>query len=165
MPQLTEHDAAKLSPEQATSLVHILELQAKWDGLLADKSPKTTMSELQARQKANDAHQAALRDYMAKYPNAGIPEPTHGLPERMAAWCRALRAVFRKAKGGYPVEVLGKVYRRADRIAARLAKEPVGRIPASDLADAVRELEVVIAWCDALVPPVPLLKLKKDEAA
>jgi hypothetical protein len=121
-------------------------------------------SDLHARQKANDAYQAALRDYSAKYRNASIPEPTHGIPDRLAAWCRTLRVVFRKAESGSPVEVMGKVYRLADRIAARMSKEPVARTPASDLAGAVRELEVVIAWCESLVPPTPL-KLWKDEAA
>jgi hypothetical protein len=161
MPQLTERDAEKLSPEQATALVRVIDLQAKWDGLLADKGAKTTMSELQARQKANDAHQAALRDYAAKYPNAGIPEPTHGVPERLAVWCRTLRVVFGRAEGGSPVEVLGKVYRLTDRIAARLQKEPVARTSLNDLAGAVRELDMVIAWCEALVPPLK----KRDEAA
>jgi hypothetical protein len=131
--------------------------------LLAEKGDKT--SDLQARQKANDAHLAALREYAAKYPDAGIPEPTHGVPDRLAAWCRTLRVVFGRADAGSPVEVLGKVYRVTDRIAVRTEREPVARTPASDLAGAVRELDAVIAWCDALVPPTPLLKLKKDEAA
>lgn len=162
MPQLTERDAEKLSPEQATALVQVLELQAKWDGLLAGKGEMT--SDLHARQKANDVHRAALRDYAAKYPNAGIPEPTHAVPDRLAVWCRTLRVVFGRAASGKPVGVMGKVYRLADRIAARMEKEPVARTPAPDQAAAVRELDVVIAWCDALTP-APLLKLKKDEAA
>jgi hypothetical protein len=162
MPQLTEREAEKLSPEQATALVRVIDLQARWDGLLAEKGEKT--SDLHARQKANDAYQAALREYGTKYPRAAIPEPTHAIPDRFGVWCRVLRAVFRKAESGSPVEVLGKVYRLADRIAARMQKEPVARTPASDLAGAVRELTVVIAWCEALVPPTPL-KLWKDEAA
>jgi hypothetical protein len=161
---LTERDAEKLSPEQATALVRVLELQAKWDGLLTDKSPKTTMPELHVRQKANDAYQAAMRDYAAKYPKAVIPEPTHAMPERVAAWCRTLRVVFARAEGGSPTEVMGKVYRLADRTAGRMGKEPVARTPATELAGAVRELDAVIAWCEALIP-TPLLKLKKDVAA
>jgi hypothetical protein len=31
MPQFTERDAEKLPPEQATALVRVLDLQAKWD--------------------------------------------------------------------------------------------------------------------------------------
>jgi hypothetical protein len=151
MPQFTERDAQKLSPEQATALVRVIDLQAKWDGLLVDKGEKT--SDLHARQKANDAYQAALREYSKKYRNASIPEPTHGVPDRLAVWCRTLRVVFGRAENGSPTEVLGKVYRLADRIAARISKEPVERAPASDLSGALRELDAVITWCEALVPP------------
>jgi hypothetical protein len=163
MPQLSERDAETLSPEQATALARVIDLQAKWDGLLAEKGQKT--GDLHARQKANDAYQAALREYGAKYRNASIPEPTHAMPDRLAVWCRTLRVVFGRAEGGSPTEVLGKVYRLTDRIAARMSKEPVARTPATDLAGAVKELDVIIAWCEAPVSPVPLLKPKTDEAA
>jgi|GEM_PF-6635592 len=159
MPQLTKHDAEKLSPEQATAVVHVLDLQAKWDGLLAEQGHKT--SDLHARQRANDVHLAALRGYSAKYGNANIPEPTHAVPDRLAVWCRILRVVFGRAETGSPVEVMGKVYRLTDRIAARMGKEPVTRTPATDLAAAMRGLEVVIAWCEALSP---MFKPKQDKA-
>lgn len=164
MSQLSERDAENLSPEQATALVRVLDLQATWDGLLADKQQQHR-SDLLARQKANDAYQTALREYGAKYPRAVVPEPTHAIPDRFGAWCRVLRAVFGKAEGGNPAAVMDKVYRLADRIAARMSTEPVGRAPADDLAGAVRELDAVIAWCGALIPPTPLLTRKKDEAA
>jgi hypothetical protein len=160
MPQLTERDAEKLAPEQATALVRVIDLQAKWDGLSAAKELQTTG--LHARQKANDAYQAALRDYKAKHPKADIPEPTHAIPERLVVWYRVLRAVFEKAESGSPAEVMGNVYRLADRVAERMGKEQVARSPVTDLPGAVRELDVVIAWCDALVPP---LKPNKGEAA
>ena len=165
MPQLTERDAEKLSPEQATALVRLIDLQATWDGLLADRHQKTSLADLHARQKANDAYQVALRDYAAKFRTAAVPEPTHAVPDRLAAWCRTLRVVFGKAEGGSANAVMGKVYRLADRIAARLSTEHVARPPADDLTGAVRELGTVIAWCEALVPPTPLLTRKKDEAA
>jgi hypothetical protein len=163
MPPLSERDAEKLSPEQATALVRVIDLQARWDGLLADKELRA--SGLHARQKANDAYKAAFRDYKARYPKAVVPEPTHAILERLVVWYRVLRAVFGKAENGNPVEVMGKVYRLADRIAERMGKEQVTRSPITDLSGAARELDVVIAWCEALVPPTPLLKLKKDEAA
>jgi hypothetical protein len=152
MPQFTERDAEKLSSEQAMALVRVIELQAKWDGLLADGHS------LHARQKANDAYQAALREYKTKYPKAVVPEPTQAVPERMVVWYRVLKAVFEKAESANPTAVMDKAYRLADRIAARMSKEPVGRTPADDLAGAVRELDVVIAWCEALA-------IKKGEAA
>jgi hypothetical protein len=138
-------------------------MQARWDALLVGKQQKDDTADLKDRQKANDAYRAALREYGAKYPKAVVPEPTHSMPDRLSIWCRVLRAVFSKAESGSPVEVMGKVYRLADRIAARMEKEPVARTPANDLPSAVRELDVVIAWCDALTP-TPQLKLKKDAA-
>jgi hypothetical protein len=162
MHQLTERDAEKLSPGQATALVRVIDLQAKWDGLLVEKGQKT--GDLHARQKAHDAYQAALREYAARYPNAGVPEPTQAVPDRLCVWCRVLRIVFHKAEGGSPTEVTGKVYRLADRIAERMNKEPVARTPVTDLAGAGRELDLVIAWCEALTP-TPLLEPKKAEAA
>jgi hypothetical protein len=155
MPQLTERDALRHSPEQATALVRVLDLQAEWDGLLVDKAQKTTLLDLRARQNASDAYQAALRDYSARYRDAGVPEPTHAVPARLAAWCRVLRVVFGRAEGDCPARLMGKVYRLADRVAARVGREPVRRGPAADLPAAARELDVVIAWCglEPMMPP------------
>jgi hypothetical protein len=44
-----------------------------------------------------------------------------------------------------------------------MSKEKVARTPADDLAGAVCELDTVIAWLVALVPPP--LKLRRDGAA
>lgn len=81
-------------------------------------------------------------------PQGDTPEPTHVVSERMVGWYRVLRIVFGKAENGSPVEVMGKVYRLADRIAARLSEEAATRTPINDLAGAVREPAAVIAWCD-----------------
>ena len=54
-----------------------------------------------------------------------VPEPSHAMPDRLAVWCRALRVVFGKAEGGPVARVMGKVYRLADAIAARVGAEPV----------------------------------------
>ena len=147
MPQFTERDAERLSPEQAAALVRVLDLQAEWEGLLVGKAQKTGLADLRARQGASDAFQAALRDYCAKYRTAGVPEPTQAVPDRLAAWCRVLRVVFGRAEGGSPAQVMGKVYRLADRAAARAGKETVARGSADDLPAAVRGLDAVIAWC------------------
>ena len=106
----------------------------------------------------------AWRNYTAEYRKATLPEPMQYVVDRLVIWCRTIRAVFRRATEGSPIEVMVKVYRLADRIAVRLEKEPVARAPALDLPAAVRELDVVIAWCDALVP-LPGLKRKAEDAA
>jgi hypothetical protein len=146
MPQLTEDAAERFSPEQATALVRVLELQAGWDGLLVAR--EDGLAGLQARQKAHDAFQASLREYTSRYPSASVPEPTLGRSVQLALWCRALRAVFRRATVGGVELVMAKVYRLADRIAAREKREPVGRWSQPvGMAGAIDQLDAVIAWC------------------
>jgi len=169
MPPLTESAAEKLTPVQATAMVRVLELQANWEALLKDKVQKDNQAGLRDRQKAHDAFQVAWSEYVAKYRTSQLPEPTHNVPDRLAVWCHTLRVVFQRAERGDPFHLMVKVYRLADRIAMKLGKEPVGRKPVVDLAAAVRELEVVIAWCDELVkllrPTASLLKATRGEVA
>jgi hypothetical protein len=122
--------------------------------------------DLRARQKAFDAFWSARRAYGAGHRAAPLPEPTQNVPDRLAVWCRTLRAVFRRAEGGSSAQVMVKVYRLADRIAVRAGKATVGRAPAEDLATAVRELDAVIAWCDGLsTPSGDPLQTRKGDAA
>jgi len=165
VPQLSERAAEAMAPEQATALVHVLDLQARWENHRDGHSGTLTTTDLHVRQKAFDAFRVAVLNYTAKYPRAVIPEPTQYVVERMVIWCRTLRAVFRRATGGSPDEVLIKVYRLVDRIAARMGKEVVARAPAGDLAAAVRELDVVIAWCDALMLPMRVRRKPGGEAS
>lgn len=154
MPQLSETAAEKLAPEQAAELVHILDLQARWENHRDDPAKSAaSVADLRGRQQAFDAYRAAWRDYSAARRDARLPEPTQNVPDRLAVWLRALRAVFRRAETGNPAAVLAKVYRLADRIATRTGKEPVERLPADDLAAAVAALDAVIAWCDAQAAP------------
>jgi hypothetical protein len=145
MTPMTQAAAEILTPDQATAVVRVLDLHAGWDAMLAE--PEGGHPALVARQRAHDAYQAALAAYEKTYPHAPLPEPTHSMPDRLAAWCRVLRAVFRRAEGDAPVEVVGKVYRLADRVAARVGVEPIARVPVQSLADAARAMDEVIAWC------------------
>jgi hypothetical protein len=141
--QMRPADAENLSPAQAADLVRVLDLQARWENHRDD--PATTAScvaDLQIRQRAHDAFQAALREYAGKHRNASVPETTQNMPDRLAIWCRALLAVCRRAESQCPANVMVKVYRLADRIAARTGKEPASRGTAD-------ELDAVIAWCDS----------------
>ena len=61
-----------------------------------------------------------------------MPELTLNTPDRVGAWCRAVRAVFRRAEpvgvgSDRPTHAVEKAYRLADRIAARLKTSPLGR--------------------------------------
>jgi hypothetical protein len=158
MLQLNEADAEKLSPAQATDLVSILDLQSRWENHCAP-TKSATFAELNVRRKAYEAFQAALHGYVAKHRNARLPEPTQKMPNRLAVWCRVLRLVFQRAERGNPSEIMAKVYRLVDRIAARLGKEPVAKGTVEDLAGAIRELDVVIAWCNGITPSGGALKI------
>ena len=161
MPQLSEAAAEKLSPEQATALARVLDLQARWENHRDDPAKSaTSIADLQARQKAFEAFRAALREYAAAFGDDRLPEPTQNVPDRLAVWCRALRAVLVRAGGTGPALILGKVYRLADRIAARTGLPPVERVPAEDRAGAIDQLAAVIAWCDRAAAPAP-----KEDAA
>ncbi len=163
MSQMSENAAEKLSPKQATALVRVLDLQARWENHRDDpaKSAAST-SDLQARQKAFEAFRLALREYVAEYRDAQLPEPTQNVPDRLAIWCRTLRAVLWRAESGTPAMVLAKVYRLADRIAGRVGKTPVERASAAGLSEGVRELDAVIAWCETpTVLPLPVIVSKE----
>ena len=151
MTQMTERTAAELTSGQATELVQILDLQARWENHRHESSADAgTAADLRARQRAHDQFQAAWQAYTIKHRASDYPQATQSVPDRLAAWCRVLRVVFRLAEGGSPSRVMAKVYRLADRIAKRVDVGPVAHAVVNDLAKAARELDVVIAWCDAL---------------
>lgn len=157
MTQMTERTAAELTPGQATELVRVLDLQARWENHRHESAADAgTSADLRARQRAHDQFQAAWQNYAAKHRASDYPQATQSVPDRLAAWCRVLRVVFRRAEGSSPSRVLATVYRLADRIAKRSAVGPVARGTVTDLAAAACELDAVIAWCDALGSPVGL---------
>jgi hypothetical protein len=170
MAQLTQIDAESLIPEQATALIRVLELQARWENHRDDPAKSAaSVPDLNVRQKAFEAFQTVLNRYAAKYRIARLPEPTQSMPERLAIWCRALRAVFQRSEeSGHPAELMAKVHRWAARTAVRVGKNALERRTGEDLGSAIRELDGVIEWCDELARPAsldrPLEKSKEDAA-
>lgn len=154
MSHLIERTAEALTPEQATAVVRLLDLQARWENHRDDpgKSASST-ADLRARQKAFEAFWSARREYAAVHRDAPLPEPTQNAPARLAVWCRTLRAVFRRAGAGDTTQVMVKVFRLVGRVAARAGRESVDRMPVRDLETAVGELDAVISWCDGLAAP------------
>jgi hypothetical protein len=149
---MNESHAEKLDPERAAELARVLDLQSRWENMRADGSD--SVAQLQALQKAFEAYRTRLAEYSARYRGGQFPDLSPSGPDRLGAWCRAVRAVFRRAEGcECPAHVVAKAHRMADRIAARVRVEPVGREPPSDLVGAIRQLDGVIAWCDGLVGP------------
>ena len=160
MSQLTESVAENLPQAQAAGLARVIDLQAQWENL-RDKPgrPASNYStpDLHGRQKAYEAFRVVKAEYAAQYRASEVPEMTLNTPERVAGWCRAVRAVFRKAEAGQgPVAAIEKAYRMADRIAVRLKLEPLSREMLSGTTDAITSLNSVIQWCDALSAPMPL---------
>ncbi|WP_143393265.1 hypothetical protein [Fimbriiglobus ruber] len=148
---MTERAAETLSPEQATELMTILDLQARWENHCTDPERRPdALVDLRARQKAHDQFQDAWNDYSKKYRTKEFPETSQSVPDRLAVWCKVLRAVFGRATTGSPVHVMAKVYRMADRIATRQEAGPMTRKTVEDLATAANELDAVIAWCAGL---------------
>ncbi len=166
MSQMSENVAEKLDPTQAAELVRVIDLQAKWENMrgaptgVGGNSGFST-PDLQGRQKAYEAFRVKLAAYTARYRAAHVPEVTLNTPERVGMWCRAVRAVFRRAGAEfaeYPAHTVAKAHRLADRIAVRLSKEPAERdASATGLATAIRNLDSIIQWCDHLSGPAILL--------
>ncbi len=169
---MSERSAEQLAPAQAAELAAVIDSQARWENMRSDPphAGDNTSSALQARQKAYDAFRARLAAYTLKYRAAQVPEPTLNTPERVAVWCRSVRAVLLRAEPAagtaHPAHLVAKAYRLAERIAARVGNAVPGRgAPAEDMAGAIRALGVVIAWCDAISVPGPLaLKLPSEIA-
>ena len=166
MHQITAVEAENLPAEQATKLVRILELHAAWENHRDDPAKSAiTALDLFVRRKAYDAFRAASSEYAAKYGNAHLPEPTQSVPDRLAIWCRVLRVLCRRAEGVCPFQLMKKVYRLTDRSATRKGQERVGRGMLGDMTGVLRELTVVIAWCEAMGSPPYLNRNRVGEAA
>ena len=160
MSQLTETIADALPPAQAAGLARLIDLQARWENLRDNpgKPPSEyTAPDLHGRQKAYEAFRAARADYTSRYRAIDVPETSLNTPERVAAWSRAVRAVFRRAEGGdCPAAAVEKAYRLADRIASRLKRQPVARVALASMGDAVAVLDEVVRWCEAQATPSPI---------
>ena len=159
---MNESTAERLVPEQAAELARVLDLQSRWENMRVDGGD--SIVHLQALQRAFEAYRLRKAEYTTRYRNEQTPDLSPSGPNRFGAWCRALRAVFRRATEGIecPVQVIAMACRQADRIAERVKAEPVGReSPPTDMAGAIRQLDALIAWSDRLDGP-RLRRLIKD---
>jgi hypothetical protein len=147
---LTEQKAAQLTPAQATELAALIDLQALWECLLADSATGATI-DLTGRQKAYEAYRSRRSGYEARYGPVDVSEGTVSSAVRLAGWGRAMAAVLRQADPGStcPIHLLEKAQRMVSRLAARLDRTPVAKGSRQGMADAVREMDAVVAWCEA----------------
>ena len=142
---------------QVDALAHLVELEARWVNVplaVATTSTKASLAGLVAKQKAFDAYRGELVAYNKRYRPAYDGLRPVNTAARLAAWCRAMADLYRRAgRAECPVHLLEQAHRFADRLGARLNRDVVGRPAAvTSTADAIASLKAVAEWCDGLLP-------------
>ena len=159
MPEVRNVAEEEIGAAQAAELSVLLNLEARWENLRADRSgtPRVTSvtPDLQAMQRAYAAFRAQLKAYQTRFSPTHATELLLNTPARLGSWCRQVRDLHLRAGQGSqthsPVHLLEKAYRWADRLAGKRGKDRVSRATPPGPAEAVfRDLEALAAWCDAL---------------
>jgi len=144
-----------LTPDQATALTALIELEARWENLprseVRDDLPASVLG-LRAKQTAYDAYHRTLVAYNRRYRPAHAADAVVNSPARLGLWCRKVCALLRQLGDGAacPVHLLEKTYRSAVQIGLRLSREPLGRTLPADVPAAVRALTALAVWSDDL---------------
>lgn len=153
--------ARNLSAGQTAELSLLVDLEACWENLRAEPSTtverSSTLKHLQQKQKAYEAFQVKLVAYNKGYRPAHVPELLLNTADRLGAWCRTMihlhLALQHDPQAHYPLHLLQKAYRWADKLSAKLKIERVVRPPLDrSIPAAVRELEDLVNWCTSLLP-------------
>src|SRR5436309_2848376 len=124
MSEMRAGPGGNLAPPQALELSLLVDLEARWENLR--KSSPGDLQNLHSRQKAYDAFHTKLVAYNKQYKPAHVPELLLNTPSRLGIWCRAMRDLYVQveddSRAHYPVHLLEKAYRWADRIGVRMNK-------------------------------------------
>lgn len=159
MAEMREVADAPFDPAQVAALAALVDLEARWENLrhTPPRSPEAgaATQDLHGKQKAYEAFRTKLVAYNKRYRPAHVPELLLNTPLRLGLWCRRMRDLYVQVEqqpgAPCPAHLLEKAYRCADRVAARLGKDPVTRAaPPGDLRAAIRDLEALGRWCDEL---------------
>jgi hypothetical protein len=157
MPEMREAALGNLPAAQAAALALLVDLEARWENLR--KTPATDAAaatmDLVERQKSYESFRVKLVAYNDRHTPAHVPELLLNTPSRLRAWCRRMRDLYRQVehdpRGHLPAHLLDKAYRCADRVGVRLNKDLISRSPPpATIRAAIRDLEALVAWCDAL---------------
>jgi hypothetical protein len=148
---------------QADALARLVELEARWVNVplaVATDSAAASLAGLVAKQKAFDAYRAQLVSYNQRYRPVYDGQRPVNTAVRLAAWCRTMADLYRRAgRAECPVNLLEQAHRGADRLGTRLNRDLIARPAAvTSTADAIAGLGAVANWCDGLVPatgPLP----------
>ena len=144
---------------QATELSLLVDLEARWENLR--KAPPQDLAgghgthDLLEKQRTYEAFHSKLTAYNHRYEPPHIPELLLNTPTRLGKWCEKMRNIYLQVESDpravYPVHLMEKAYRWADRIAVRINKPRVSRSPVpGTIQSAIVELEAVGKWCDEL---------------
>jgi hypothetical protein len=153
---VTQTVQSHLDPAQAEALACLVELEARWENT-PQAGPRgaagDSVETLQAKQRAFDSYHAKLVAYNKRYKPAHEGERPATTPPRLSAWCRKMRDLYLRVehKADCPAQLMEKTFRTADRLAARLNREPVSRTtPLVDVRGAISDWGAVADWCDGL---------------
>lgn len=151
--------ARPLSAGQSTELSALVNLEACWENLRsqppATAEISSTLKELQQKQKAYEAFHVKLVAYNKGYRPAHVPELLLNTADRLGAWCRTmihlLLVLQQDPQAHYPLHLLQKAYRWADKLSEKLKIERVIRPPLDrSIPAAIRELEDLVNWCTSV---------------
>jgi hypothetical protein len=150
-------NSVPLSQAQAAALAELVELEARWENLRRQPTPKggpLPRETLVRKQRAHDAFQAKLRAYNRRYTPPHVPELLLNTAARLCKWCQAMRDLYRLVESDLsarcPDSIVEKAYRWADRIARR-TNRPLVSAQASPrlVGEFIAELESLGRWCAA----------------
>jgi hypothetical protein len=153
--------AQDLSAGQTAELAMLVDLEACWENLRAEPPTaverSSILKQLQQKQKAYEAFHVKLVAYNKSHRPAHVPELLLNTADRLGAWCGAMIhlqvALQHDPQAHYPLHLLQKAYRWADKLSAKLKIDRVVRPPLDrSLPAAVRELEDLVNWCTSLSP-------------
>lgn len=148
-----------LSATQARELSLLVELEACWENLRS--FPPITQEQaakaLHQKQKAYETFHVKLAAYNKGFRPAHVPELLLNTAERLGTWCRRMADLHRVAQHDspayYPVHLIDKAYRWADRLSDKRMVERISRPPQTrDTAAAIQDLESLAQWCESLSP-------------
>lgn len=160
MPAPLQAPVQPSSASQPTELFLLVDLEARWENLRATQplvpGAGSTLKELHQKQKAYEAFLSKLVAYNKGHKPAHVPELLLNNAARLGSWCRKMRdlhiRVQHDARAHYPVHLIEKAFRWADRLADTLKKDRLVRTASADnVADAIRELDELSKWCDSQV--------------
>ena len=91
-------NSVPLSLAQAAALAELVELEARWENLRHQPTPKggpLPRETLVRKQMAHDAFQAKLLAYNRRYTPPHVPELLLNTAARLGKWCQAMRDLYR----------------------------------------------------------------------